>query len=291
LAAARVEINSVFCLSMMLGFRARLELELGQIDEAYADIVALQKLANGFAADPINLVHLLVGISMHGTAAEVVNDGCRKHAWTHAHLGRFQELLGELRPVAGFRNAMRSERAGVLYCIDHSPQTPALGVDWPWWLFPGWVQQNKLVYCRDLEERILVRLQPGAHRVLARPQNASPVSTAGKAGLTSPYRWLTRLCLSNLEGILENAAVAAEKLNLNLTAWAVERYRLAHGEYPRDLAVLVPAFIAQRPQGVLNGLPISFQRMSAKKLKIYSVGWDACDDDGGKDDVGIEITG
>jgi hypothetical protein len=45
-----------------------------------------------------------------------------------------------------------------------------------------------------------------------------------------------------------------------LTALAVERYRLAHGQWPRDLGLLVPAYLHAVPKDPYNGEPQRFRR-------------------------------
>ena len=290
LSSPRIAADTIHAVGMLLAFRAKLEVELGQVDAAYADIVALQRMANGILTAP-NVIQVLVGASMHRAAADVVGDGCRKRVWTDSRLARFQRLLAEFHPVGGFRDAIVAERAVVLYFVDNPPPSPAFGVDWPWWLFPGWVQQNKRVYCRALEERILLRLQSSSPRILPGADPGSPHTDDRGAKFPSPFGWLARLCLGNVERILDNYGATAEELNVTLVAWAAERHRLARGRYPKELSELGPEFLAQPPLAILNGLPVRLRRSPDGKLKVYSVGPDAHDDGGAKDDVAVEVGG
>ena len=63
-------------------------------------------------------------------------------------------------------------------------------------------------------------------------------------------------------------------------AIALERYRLAHGEFPETLAALEPQFIAKLPHDVMNGQPLKYRRMADGSFILYSVGWNETDDGG-----------
>ena len=60
----------------------------------------------------------------------------------------------------------------------------------------------------------------------------------------------------------------------------MERYRLAHGEYPESLDALAPQFIAKLPHDIINGQPLHYRRTADGRFVLYSVGWNEKDDDG-----------
>lgn len=63
-------------------------------------------------------------------------------------------------------------------------------------------------------------------------------------------------------------------------ACALERYRLAHGEYPETLDALAPQFIEKIPHDIIGGKPLHYRRMDDGKFLLYSVGWNETDDSG-----------
>jgi len=79
---------------------------------------------------------------------------------------------------------------------------------------------------------------------------------------------------------VEKFAAAQGDINLARTACALERYRLAHGEYPPALDALAPQDIEQVPHDVINGQPLHYQRTDDGKFVLYSVGWNETDDGG-----------
>jgi hypothetical protein len=60
----------------------------------------------------------------------------------------------------------------------------------------------------------------------------------------------------------------------------LERYRLAHGEYPETLDALAPQFIEKVPHDIINGKPLHYRRTDDGKFVLYSVGWNGTDDGG-----------
>jgi len=72
------------------------------------------------------------------------------------------------------------------------------------------------------------------------------------------------------QAILDQAAVAC----------ALERFRLAKGQYPENLQTLLPTFIGKIPPDVINGQPLHYRRAEDGKFLLYSVGWNRKDDGG-----------
>ena len=62
-------------------------------------------------------------------------------------------------------------------------------------------------------------------------------------------------------------------------AIALERYRLAHGEYPDSLDALAPQFMEKIPHDIINGEPLHY-RLDDARFVLYSVGWNERDDGG-----------
>jgi len=69
-------------------------------------------------------------------------------------------------------------------------------------------------------------------------------------------------------------------VDLARAAIALERYRLAHREFPESLDVLVPHFVAQVPHDIIGGQPLKYRRTDDGQFILYSVGWNQTDDGG-----------
>ena len=89
-----------------------------------------------------------------------------------------------------------------------------------------------------------------------------------------------RLLLPELGNYAISAAHGQNSVNMARVAVALERYRLAHGEYPESLDALAPRFIAKVPHDVIGGQPLKYRRTSDGQFVLYSVGWNEKDDGG-----------
>ena len=67
--------------------------------------------------------------------------------------------------------------------------------------------------------------------------------------------------------------------NEALIACALERYRLAHGQYPEALDALIPQFIEKVPHDLIGGQPLKY-RNTGERFLLYSIGWNERDDGG-----------
>jgi hypothetical protein len=63
-------------------------------------------------------------------------------------------------------------------------------------------------------------------------------------------------------------------------ACALERYYLAHGNYPAQLDDLLPRFAARLPTDAMSGKPLVYRRESAQAFVLYSLGKNLVDDGG-----------
>ena len=86
--------------------------------------------------------------------------------------------------------------------------------------------------------------------------------------------------LPDLGSCATKFAYAQSSVDLARTAIALERYRLAHGEYPEALAALAPQYIAQVPHDVIDGGPLKYRREANGLFTLYSIGWNETDDGG-----------
>jgi hypothetical protein len=77
-------------------------------------------------------------------------------------------------------------------------------------------------------------------------------------------------------GRLKQAEITRQ---MTLSAFALKRYQLRHGNYPPELASLVPEFIPSIPRDPVNGKPLRYQ-LIGKSFLLYSIGDDGVDNGG-----------
>jgi hypothetical protein len=112
-----------------------------------------------------------------------------------------------------------------------------------------------------------------------------------------------RLADPDLRSLFSEAVVSLHRMldrvfnveaarELTLTAIALKRYQLRHGQYPAQLSALVPEFLPALPRDPADGQPLRYRVKPDGAFLLYSVGEDGVDNGGdaspadGSDSVG-----
>jgi hypothetical protein len=93
------------------------------------------------------------------------------------------------------------------------------------------------------------------------------------------HQIIAAMLLPSLSRIPLRAALSQTSANQAVLACALERYRLVQGAFPETLDVLAPKFIDTLPHDVIGGDPLKYRRSDGRFI-LYSIGWNAKDDDG-----------
>ncbi len=290
--------------SQLLRSRAMAELALGRTNEAFEDVEMIFRLANATQNEPI-LISQLVRIAQVTIALQPIQQGLEGHQWSDQQIEKFAEELGKLDFLAEIWNKMEAERrffGGGIYTWfrRQSAQTKA-GVmpnfaDNGWQNSPilaglfafqptGWSYLDEANYHRLFESLLLPGIDV-TNRIIS-PKLQSELSgkmnheLRGDTGtLTLKHKLLCRLLLPALPGLSQRAAKSQTMVNEAMIACALERYRLAHGEFPSKLEDLTPQFLPKLPHDVIGGGPLYYRRTGDGHFVLYSVGWNEKDDGG-----------
>jgi hypothetical protein len=151
----------------------------------------------------------------------------------------------------------------------------------------GWYYQEQFNYCRRFDTLLGTGLDTTKRRVspsqLAAGQHEyeRECCSSGHADAILHHRIMAAVLiftgLGNFVGKGAQAQTAADQAAL---ACALERYRLANGQFPEKLDALVPRFISQLPHDVITGEPYKYRRTDDGQFVLYSVGWNEKDDGG-----------
>ncbi len=87
-----------------------------------------------------------------------------------------------------------------------------------------------------------------------------------------PYPDFTRAWFTSLKSLTLHQMV--------ITAIALKRYDLRHGQPPANLAALAPEFLSTVPTDLMDGQPLRYQRNANGSFVLYSVGENLRDDGG-----------
>ena len=285
--------------AQVLQLRSLAELQNGQPDKALNDVTLALQLAGKINTEPFLISHL-VRISMVQLALQPVWEGLARQQWFDAQLVALDAELAGLNFLADYQLSLHGELGcqdgevehlrrhpeelrDLVYNFGDNSSEPRVYV--PEGLIvrlvpAGWFYQNQLrcdrmmvnyfIPVADLSQSIFV---PS----LARQGDAALEADTKPA---TPFNLLERLMLPALGNSAKKFAWGQASVDMARTALALERYRLAHGEFPESLDTLAPQFIAKVPHDVIGGQPLKYRRDADGRFVLYSIGWNETDDGG-----------
>jgi len=291
--------------SQVLQLRAIAELQNGQSEKALADVKLTLRLTETFRSEPFLISHL-VRIAMTEIILQPIYEGLANHQWDDQQLVDLDAELVRLDYLADYQFAMRSERVFNAVIIDYL----ARGNRWQnykmlmgnfagdndsdgglvrkklyavgFWLMPdGWFEQNKLLIAKSQQAWIGNVIFPEKH--LASPSKYTEIGLAQDhlfQNASRPWNFLSKELLPALGAFARKATREQISVDLARTAIALERCRLARGEFPESLDALAPQFIAKVPHDVIGGQLLKYRRTNDGQFVLYSVGWNEKDDGG-----------
>ena len=293
-----------------------LDLHDGSTDEAWKDLRALVLIPVRLRDEPY-MISQLVRIAVLSIAASATWEALQFNGWNEEQLFELQQLWESVSLRDSAELGISMERACVLDTfeqgrndltllngtpgpaaastfLDDFAEVVRIGLDDPaqgWAAFMDryprtwlWKPLNSFYD----EEWFLQSCQ--MYLVAAREVSVGAVYAEVKRGLDAklaargavPEQFLvSRLGFDSSYGVfVERLAVAETQRRLVVTAIALKRFHLAHGEWPLQLADLVPHQLSSVPIDPMSGLALRYQSSRPNEPLLYSVGVDGVDDNG-----------
>jgi len=291
-----------------LQLRASAELQAGKAEAALDDMKLMLRL-NDLVRDEPFVLSQLVHLAMFQIEVQVIWQGLAERRWNDAQLAELDTHLAQTDFLQAYRRAMAAEKAFDCRIINYVEKHRRAAGNELGLLFPlpgnlgenetlvncltmatprGWFDQNKAAVWRFYDEH-LGRVIDLTHRTYSITNAVQVAAAADKLGRDfSPYNRIAGLLLPALSQSAEKFVFAQHALDFARIAIALERYRLANGNFPDTLGALSPKFLAQIPRDLISGEPLRYHRTEADSFILYSVGWNETDD-GGK--VNLTSTG
>jgi hypothetical protein len=223
-----------------------------------------------------------------------------EHKWSETQLVALEEELAKLNFPADYKLSMGGElgcQGGEMDRLRRHPEqlqdlggwfddegnggSPSLPGGLMGHLIPtGWFYQNQFRCARVMVEYFIpvADVSQGTFSPELARRGDSAVTSETKS--VSPFNMLEKLFLPALGNAAKKFAYGQASVDLARTALALERCRLAHGEYPESLDALAPQFIAKVPHDVIGGQPLKYRREADGRFTLYSIGWNETDDGG-----------
>jgi hypothetical protein len=289
-------------MAQMLSQRAQCYLLLGQSEAAWHELALVRGLCRMLEAKPASdcptLVEAMIDVAISGLYTSIIADGLRLHAWRDPELAAMQKQLSDINLPPLVRVAFVAERAAT--CRIFETSSPAElrklfflrnepGGLWgrlknPAFLLitfapRGWVYQNMCAMAIRAP-LILGIFDVPNNQVL--PRRAEDIRNQIETTFSAfpPYTFLAQEATPNFVKASQTMARNQTLANEAFVACWLERYRLAHGQYPETLEALVPQFAEKLPHDIVGGQPLKYHRTADGQFVLYSVGWNETDDGG-----------
>ena len=281
-----------------LQLKACAELALGQSASALEDTKLSLHLADSLQDEPFLISHL-VRIACVRIALQPVWEGQAEHRWSDAQLQELDKQLLKFDFVTDLKRVLRAERAGSLLVIDRiredrnlsellnvmssgrasgfdSAIVPVMTQIMP----SGWFYQEQIDFCRFFQAQFRDILSGTNRYILAGEAKAKGAAMENAFESDRGMRsWAAKMLLPGLGNVVKKFGKAQVGVDEAVIACALERYRIATGNFPDTTEMLAPRFLARLPNDALTGTPYKYRRETSGFV-LYSVGWNERDDNG-----------
>jgi hypothetical protein len=300
---------TVRAVAQMLSQRAHCYLLLNQPDKALQELTPMHDMCRLFESaptgKPMTLLAAMLNVAATGLYVDTIAEGFQRHAWQGPQIIALQEQLGTVSLLPFVVEAFQEdEHVTTAYALEKMPPAAfvTLGgaklnlrqkLENPFYIFltfapRGWVYQNMVTHTKLLGNMLN---SYDLTNDLIFPSEANKTTDEIHAlKKWSPYAFLEAISLPNFTRATQSLAYNQALVNEAQIACALERYRLAHGEYPETLDALVPQFIEELPHDIIGGQPsqgsgsasqpLHYHRTNNGQFVLYSVGWNETDDGG-----------
>lgn len=276
----------------LLQLRAIAELGDGQGESALDDIKLMLHVTDSIRNQPFLISHL-VRIAMMAITLQPIYEGLAQHKWSGTQLAELEQRLAKVDFLADFQTAMRGERACAIRAfeiqritredkimVNYTDTNRIVTISYRF-MPSAYFYQNELAFAR-LHEQFILPLVDLTNRIVAPAalSHAEAAEIAQRKHAFAPYKAQALMLFPAISKSVIKFAIIQGQVDLAHVGCALERYRLAHGNYPESLDALAPQFIAKIPHDIINGQPLHYRRTDDGKFVLYSVGWNETDDGG-----------
>ncbi len=269
-------------LAQILAARAECHFLLGQPGESLRDLTLAHDFCHPVfeANKPMMWLGAMINSAIRGLYATQVSEGVRLKAWREPQLAVLEEQLKTIQILPPVQQAFDIDRMQTCNALDRNtntwttPSSAAIGGVFP----AGWGYQ-KMAARINIELEFASGLDAARSFIFPDKVEAAMMKARSFTNGT-PYAAIASLGTINFLRICQNAAHSQTQVNQALIVCALERHRLAHGEYPETLDALSPQFIDKIPRDVIGGQPPHYHRAADGTFILYSMGWGGTDKGG-----------
>jgi hypothetical protein len=275
-------------IAIVVNLRTIALLDAGKSEEAFQDLKLGFRLSDSIKDEPILIDHL-VRIATLSFDLQAIREGLARHAWSDAQLIELEKYLQSLDLLEELKEAIRGERALCIDSLDYLRRIGSVNLDF-WtggsvpsrkglsFLLSSFFYRNMLTISEWHQQFTFPTIDEKQHRIF--PEFAGHLDQElAKLHGFHPYTILALQLFPSVSGAVAKSARLQTYVDAARVACALERYRLANGQFPETLDVLASHLIGSVPNDVMDGQPLRYLR-TANGYILYSIGWNKTDDGG-----------
>ncbi|HEY5914265.1 MAG TPA: hypothetical protein VJA21_27060 [Verrucomicrobiae bacterium] len=306
-----VHLAPLVTLSQTLAARIIVDLREKHYSAAWTNLLALTRLTTAWEPEPVEISHL-VRFNLARTGWKVAWQALQAHNWSEEQLMALQREWEASDFFKGLSETVAFTRASTVdTCIRERQAPPAPGIPFKDTLENALRSPSSLAadarqrwkraqyratgtyedehdllvfFCdREIELRKAITAATWlGMRVFPGVTNAVPFRSKHSSRMQAMFnsRQISIAMLLEGKSFLGRAAETEARRRLVVAAIGLERYRLGHGSYPKDLQSLVPDVLKSVPVDFMDGQPLRFRLSELGAFVLYSVGLDGVDDGG-----------
>jgi hypothetical protein len=274
--------------AQLLDIRAIAELADGQSSNALNDLELLLRVNDALRNPPL-LISELVRMAIVGIGIQPIWEGLAQHQWSDPQLAALDTALAKEDFLADYELGMRGERNCAILTYENIRRTGEMIVSGDdlhimtikmRWMPNAFYYQNELAFAHLYQAWLFPMVDTQSRIISPAVQRQVDAEVRAAQKHYSPYTIEARMTVPALDAAVKRFAFAQASIDLARVGCALERYCLAHGQYPDSLATLAPQFITQVPHDIINGQPLHYRLKPNGQFVLYSVGWNETDDRG-----------
>jgi tetratricopeptide (TPR) repeat protein len=260
--------------AQLLGLGAAYYSHAGDPNAAIRCIEDGLRLADSLRREPA-LIHYLVRVACVGLTVGSLERGLNAAAFTDAQLTELDRALTATAGTLDLTQAMITERCVMIetcrnpFLAAGSGQSPGPR------MLPGMTRTGIADVLDYMEDCIEASKRPPLERLAGFREATAKVEDL------SFMHVMIKMLGPSMGRVAELSLRSQAGVDLARTALAIERYRLATGKLPEQLADLVPQYLEEVPTDPFDGRPIRYKR-TEPGYRLYSILEDG-QDNGGKD--------
>ncbi|HUZ06042.1 MAG TPA: hypothetical protein VMV89_00995, partial [Candidatus Paceibacterota bacterium] len=260
-----------------LQLRADAELADGQNAKALDDEKLLLYLNNSLRTSPFLISHL-VRMAIVAIGLQPIWEGLAEHKWSDEQLATLDAELGKMDFLVDYEFVMRGERAFAIASFENQRRTREMisytdagDVTNKLNLMPSaYFYQNELAFAQMSQQWFLPLVDTNSRTVSPEAMRRVDAEVHAEMKHYSLYKVQALMTAPVLDTAVKKFAATQESIDLARVACALERYRLAHDDYPETLDALAPQFIETIPHDIIGGKPLHYRRTEDGQFILYS---------------------